>query len=382
MIDPYIGREQTRAKHYILRRYLQALAFKVLTFSDVAYIDGFSGPWESRTEDFSDSSFMIAISVLKDAQRRIFETTHKLKRIRCFFCETDGKAFAHLEKAVTSFHEPSNGFEVKLHHGKFEEAVADAVAFTGNAFPLIFIDPTGWTGYPFETLRPLFAPRKCEVVINFMYEFVNRFSNSDDATTIESLNPILGGPGWRTRLDSGLARGDAVAKLFHETLKTAGGFEFLVSARIDKATADRPHYFITYATKNLEGLKTFRQTEYDALREHERVRAHARTRKRNDVSGMNDMFSDHDDAESERMVERSIDAQLDLASDALLRLLSSGGELSFDQLVARLLELFMLRETNVRDICVSLAKSGQIESTWHGRTRKPQSRDVIRLKGA
>jgi hypothetical protein len=33
--DPYFGREQTKAKHFILRRYLQALAFKVLRFKDI-----------------------------------------------------------------------------------------------------------------------------------------------------------------------------------------------------------------------------------------------------------------------------------------------------------------------------------------------------------
>jgi hypothetical protein len=60
--DPYSRREQTKAKHFILRRYLQALAFKVLTFQDITYVDGFSGPWETKTENFTDSSFMIAIS--------------------------------------------------------------------------------------------------------------------------------------------------------------------------------------------------------------------------------------------------------------------------------------------------------------------------------
>jgi len=33
--NPYLDREQTRAKHFILKRYLQALAFKVLDFSDI-----------------------------------------------------------------------------------------------------------------------------------------------------------------------------------------------------------------------------------------------------------------------------------------------------------------------------------------------------------
>jgi len=68
--DPYFGREQTSAKHFILKSYLQALAFKVLTFSNVTYVDGFSGPWETKTENFSDSSFMIAITVLLDAQKQ------------------------------------------------------------------------------------------------------------------------------------------------------------------------------------------------------------------------------------------------------------------------------------------------------------------------
>jgi hypothetical protein len=86
--DAYSGREQTKAKHFILKRYLQALAFKVLTFSDITYVDGFSGPWETKTEDFSDSSFMIAISVLLDAQNQILERGHK-RRIRCFFSKTN-----------------------------------------------------------------------------------------------------------------------------------------------------------------------------------------------------------------------------------------------------------------------------------------------------
>src|ERR1700738_4955231 len=83
--DPYSGREQTEAKHFILRRYLQALAFKVLTFQDITYVDGFSGPWETKTENFSDSSFMIAISVLLDVQKQYQERTRVRRKIRCFF---------------------------------------------------------------------------------------------------------------------------------------------------------------------------------------------------------------------------------------------------------------------------------------------------------
>ena len=67
MEDPYSGREQTKAKHFILKSYLEALAFKVLNFTDITYVDGFSGPWKSTEAEFKDSSFMIAIAVLMDA---------------------------------------------------------------------------------------------------------------------------------------------------------------------------------------------------------------------------------------------------------------------------------------------------------------------------
>lgn len=80
MADPYSGREQTQAKHFILKRYLQALAFKVLTFQDITYVDGFSGPWETKTENFVDLSFMIAISVLLDAQKQYRERTGVSRR--------------------------------------------------------------------------------------------------------------------------------------------------------------------------------------------------------------------------------------------------------------------------------------------------------------
>lgn len=182
----YQDREQTLAKHFLLKSYLQALAFKILRFSDLTYVDGFSGPWKTQSEDFADFSFMIAIAALKDAQKKIIETTTKRPKVRCFFSEKDPEAFSKLQAAVTPFHQPQNGFEIKTYCGEFVSAVADIKSFVGASFALIFIDPTGWTGYPLDKIKALFAPRLCEVIINFMYGHVSRFIESDDAPTIES----------------------------------------------------------------------------------------------------------------------------------------------------------------------------------------------------
>lgn len=378
MTDSYSGREQTQAKHFILKRYLQALAFKVITFQDITYVDGFCGPWETKTENFSDSSFMIAISVLLDAQKQYKERTGITRRIRCFFSEVDPNAFAQLEQAVAQFHKPAEGFEIKTYCGKFEDAVSTIQSFIGTSFPLIFIDPTGWIGYPFAKIKPLFSRPKCEVLINFMYAFVQRFVHSDDRETVNSLNPILGGPGWRDRLDENLERGPASEKLFRETLKSAGNFDFVVSTKIDKATSERPHFFITYGTKSLAGLKAFRDTEYNALRQHEKNRATATERIRQERTNTIDMFADHQAAIQEASIDELVREQMQLASAELLASLAKSGARPFHDVLVALLQTHMLRETNVKDICVSLAKAGKIENTWGGGNRKPRDECLIK----
>jgi three-Cys-motif partner protein len=307
--DPYSGREQTRAKHFILKRYLQALAFKVLRFFDITYVDGFSGPWETQTEDFADSSFMIAIDVLRDAQQQIQTQTGRRPRIRCFFSENNYEAFAKLAAAIAPFHKPEEDFEIRTYCGEFENAVSEIQAFIGRSFPLIFIDPTGWTGYSFDKIKPLFDRPKCEVLINFMYDFVNRAASMRDEKTIASLDPILGGPNWEERLDPNLPRGRAVEKLFRETLRAAGDFDFVVSTKIDRSTTDRPHFFIAYGTKSDDGLKAFRETEYDALRIHARDRADAKERRRENKSGSSDLFAGLDADVQESSIDDIVEEQ-------------------------------------------------------------------------
>ena len=379
MTDPYSGREATKAKHYILKSYLQALAFKVLTFQVITYVDGFSGPWKTKTDDFSDSSFMIAISVLLDAQKQYMDRSGIRRQVRCFFSENDPDRFQNLEKAVKPFHRPAEGFEIKTYFGDFEDAVREIQAFIGSSFPLIFIDPTGWTGYPFDKIKPLFARPKCEVLINFMYAFVHRFVHSEDEDTITSLNPILGGAGWRNRLDRRLDRGHAVETLFRETLKAIGDFEFVISTKIDKAATEQPHFFIAYGTKSLEGLKAFRQAEYDSLRKHEKNRANAKERLREERTNMSDLFAGHQSSIKEATIDEIVGEQMKLASTTLMVTLSTTLTLPFSSVLVALLEPYMLRETNVKDICVALANAVKIENTWGSGSQKPQDDSIIKL---
>ena len=377
--DPYgDGRLQTRAKHFILKHYLQALAYKVLRTWDLTYVDGFSGPWKTETEDFADTSFMIAIKALQQAQADLrAEGIHK--QVRLFLCERDAEAFAQLQAAVTPYNRPAEGFEIQTYGGAFEDAVPRINALIGNSFPLIFIDPTGWTGFGFENIRSLFNRPKVEVLINFMYAFVSRFVQSDDPPTVASFERILGGPGWRDRLDPLLSPGLGAEKLFREALKDAGGFPFVLSTRIDKSAEESTHFFLVYGTKSPQGLKTFRDTEAKGLREHAKNRAHARDRREATRTGENSLFQGLSAEIKEDEMDRAVERNKRDATRDLLDTLKRDGAYRFDKVVEGLLQAYMLREMHIRDICVSLADGGKIENTWGKKPRKPKDGDIIRL---
>jgi hypothetical protein len=170
-----------------------------------------------------------------------------------------------------------------------------------------------------------------------------------------------------------------VEKLFRDTLRNAGGFDHVVSTKIDRSTADRPHFFIAYGTKSDDGLKAFRQIEYDALRIHTRDRADAKERKREAKTGTPDLFAGVDADRQELSFEELIEEQKAKASKELLARLKKSGPMRFSQVWALLLVPYMLRVTNVKDMCVELAKAGTIRNSWGGGSNKPHDHNLIEL---
>ena len=68
-----------------------------------------------------------------------------------------------------------------------------------------------------------------------------------------------------------------------------------------------------------------------------------------------------------------------LAKQRLIVWLEQNGPQNFSQITDLLLQEFMLRETNVKDICVELYKEGTISNTWGSGNRKPTDASRINL---
>lgn len=57
---------------------------------------------------------------------------------------------------------------------------------------MIFIDPTGWTGYPLQKITPLLKLRG-EVLINFMSDHINRFIDDPRPNIAQQFDDLFGG---------------------------------------------------------------------------------------------------------------------------------------------------------------------------------------------
>ena len=292
--NDYAGREQSGVKHLVLRGYLEKLAYKIGFYGGTRtfnYVDGFAGPWKHATEDYRDTSPFIAIRELRRVQEGLVAAGRPRLRVRCLFIEKKAAAFADLQKLTAQ----EEGVEVTAVRGEFEDNI-DQVGEFGRSgprpFAFFFIDPTGWTGYGLEAITPLFRQERCEVLINFMIKDIKRFVADDTNDARQSFIDLFGSEDCLDRWKGleGLDREEAIVETYCEQVRKAGNFAHVASAVVLHPKDDRTHFYLVYATRSLEGLRTFREIEDKAMQAQEKAHNRARQRSRVERTGQREMF--------------------------------------------------------------------------------------------
>jgi three-Cys-motif partner protein len=252
-LDPH-----TRAKHEILRRYLEAWTpiLSLGGFPTIAYVDGFAGPGVYSGGE--DGSPIIALKAALQHQDKI-----KAKVLFLFIEKAVDRA-SKLEQLVAAFALPTN-FHVRVVGGQtfetgFRENLLDFYRKQRKGIPptFAFIDPFGWTGVPFELVEEILANQSCEVLINFMFEEINRFIEHPDQT--ENFDTLFGTDEWRqmTGIAEKRARRDFVHGLYLRQLRVAAGAKYVRSfeMRNDKDVTD---YFLFFATNSPRGMAKMKE---------------------------------------------------------------------------------------------------------------------------
>lgn len=247
----------TRAKHEILRRYLQAWA-PILSqggFPEILYIDGFAGP--GRYSKGEDGSPIIALRSALDQPIEIAAT------IKFLFVELKTDRADVLQQIVDDFDLPMN-FHVSVAKGEtFEAACTKLLAsYKDRAQALTptfaFIDPFGWSGTPFKIVQEIMANQSCEVLVTFMYEEINRFIGHPDQE--KNFDAFFGTTDWRAGIDLAdpYARNRFLHDLYARQLNEVAGARYVRSFQM-RNDRDVTDYYLFYGTNNLRGLAKMKE---------------------------------------------------------------------------------------------------------------------------
>jgi len=179
----------TKAKHSILSQYLAAW-FPILgnSFRHIVYIDGFA--CSGRYSNGDIGSPLIAINT-------IINNPNKLKAdIDFVLIEEREDRFKHLGLEIKDLKIPAN-CHIYTELGKFENKIhIYLIKYTTDQTLIIpifaFLDPTGFEGLPYTSVRSILENKSCEVFITFMRQHINRFLEHPDDDVRQHILNLFG----------------------------------------------------------------------------------------------------------------------------------------------------------------------------------------------
>lgn len=275
----YEGREQAFIKHCLLGEYLPDWAYKVGSkWDSLAYVDAFAGPWQTKHPNFADSSFGIAVDLLRRCQNGLRESRGRDLHLECILVEQEEEPFAQLKKFAAG--ETGDNFVVRALGGSFAEqipAIDDLIKGSGtNPFRFVFLDPKGWADIPMAKIRSLLNHRSCEVLITLMTRHIVRFLDQLDRQ--ESYRSLFGREGVieELRKAPSHARVEQAVNEYSLSLKMLCNFKYVSSALILEPNMEAVRYYLLYGTNHPRGIEVFKMAENKASRIQDDVRQESR----------------------------------------------------------------------------------------------------------
>src|SRR6266496_1628742 len=178
-LDPH-----TLAKHEILKRYLQCW-FPILNkyHGRIIYIDGFCGP--GRYSKGEIGSPLIALNVAASHRKAL------TGELVFWFVDEREDRIAHLKSELEQI-DILPHFKLHAEAGRFDEKLKQLLdkidkdkAILAPTF--VFIDPFGFAGIPFALIERLLKKTRCEVLITFMVDAINRFLQHPDPQIVKHI---------------------------------------------------------------------------------------------------------------------------------------------------------------------------------------------------
>lgn len=252
--------EHAKVKHLLLAKYLPAW-IKVLGSRQktICYFDGFAGRGEYS--DGSPGSPILALEAMENTGMRDV-------KYNCFFIENDIDNFNNLketiEKAKPKYPSVNKISYILSDFDTYINKLLDSIENKRHKLPpsFFFIDPFGFTGVNFNTIKRILNQRRTEVFVNFMVRDVNRFFSL--ANQEKNMNLLFGNDNWKIlKDDKGKERQKALRDLYITNLLDLGIAKYAWPFKICEDNKRATLYYLIYATNNFKGLDIMKQIMFN-----------------------------------------------------------------------------------------------------------------------
>lgn len=249
--DRWILKEHTKVKHELLQKYLGGwLPILGSRHKKLLLFDGFAGRGE-----YSDGSGGSPAIVLRKADELI--SAGRVSEVVCAFVEKDPDNFANLQDVLDQIKPQYPGVTVMgPKNDSFEEVVSDVIEKTqGRVIPSFwFIDPFGFTGMAFDTVRQIMSLKRSEVFVTLMLRDIGRFLSHPDLES--TFDRLYGTRQWREIVDSdktGEAKERELRDLYVSQLRAIGCMVTFFRVCMDDKL--QTLYYMVHATNHPKGRR-------------------------------------------------------------------------------------------------------------------------------
>lgn len=331
--DEYIGKEHTFLKHLILKDYLEGWSHKMASIYkyvgklSLFYIDCFSGPWKSSSEQHSDTSIYIALQALNEAHKTWVKNGYNIET-NAIFIEKNKKSFDELESLVTK---EKKNVRVFTFLGEFGNYVQHIQTIINDNPVLLFVDPTGWKGASMKFIAPLVNSRFRDVIINVMFDHINRFKDAELKFIRQQMEDF-----FEETLKPDLSE-ENLMSLYRKNIKNKCRLSYSADLIIPHPTKYRTKYRLVVGGNHPEVIRLFRDIESKVTGNIASIlRAEVKDRKKFEDTGQFKM--ELGDAKDHTPYEEARFFGLHQTSRDIRKILMKYGKISFEKIWPILLE--------------------------------------------
>ena len=238
--------EQTKMKHKVVSDYFGVWATKLGVSRAVNFFDchgGCGAYWDEESQSVCwGSSILVA--------QKASELSERLKReVNIYVSEKDAANATNLNAVITSLTLP---VAPKVANISFEEVMANKAVknlLYSKSPSLFFVDPFGFS-LSYRDLESAMAFERNELVVNFMFDYINRFIALPTLETV--FTAFFGCEDWKKACEmSGSEREAYLVDLYRRQLKKFSKYVF--PFRLSVYDADRTYYYLFHATNHIDG---------------------------------------------------------------------------------------------------------------------------------